>query len=246
MRWKMLSVLAFVLAMALIHPAAAEEFRVMWYNDHYPPLSFIEGGKRCGIIKDLLSAVGMKTGDTFTFVDVPFVRAMMMFEEGEIDIEASVNPTWRQNSTSGVYSIPYRKAVDAMLFRDEQSVVHADSPDDLKGRTVGVVRGYSYPGYDAHLKDGRLECAEVHHEDRLLELLRLGRVDVVFIHKPFAQYLMKKEPRYKAFRFGSDVSELDIMMRLNVSKKDALPRINAALRSLSESGELARIISLYR
>lgn len=218
----------------------------MQYNNHFPPLVFVENDKTVGIVDDVLKAIGDVTGDTFIYVEAPFQRAMMLFEAGEVDLEPSVSPAWREESKASVYTIPYRRSVDAMLFPNASSVVAVQSPTDLIGKTIGVVRGYKYPGYDRYFEGGTLHKVESRDEDMLLEKLRLGRVDVVFIHKPYAQYMMKINEAYRDFRFGSSISELDIMMRLNVGRKDALPRFNEALRKLLDDGEIERILAKYR
>lgn len=240
------STLALIVVLMATSSVYADEFRVMWYSDDYPPLSFVENDRRVGIIEDLMAAVCELTGDTYSYVEVPFLRAMMMFDAGDIDVEPSVSPVWRKESKAGVYTIPYRKSVDAMLFADEKSTIEVQSPMDLAGKKIGVIDGYRYHGYDEHFENGTLERVDSRDESRLLEKLRFGRVDVAFIHKPFGQYMMKINKAYRGFRFGPAISELDIMMRLHKSKKDALPRFNEALRQLMESGEIERILARYR
>lgn len=227
-------------------PASADNFRVMWYNDNYPPLTFVEDNQKTGIINDLLIAVCGLTGDTFTYIDAPFPRAMVMFEAGDIDIEPSVSPQWRMDSKNSVYTIPYRKTVDALLFADKDSFVEVTTPEDLAGLRIGVVRGYNYPGYDKCFADGTLKKYESRNEDRLLEKMCMGRVDVIIAHKAYAQYMMKVNKAYRGFVFGAPVYDLDIMMRFNDDSRDAVPRFNEALEQLKSSGELERILDKYR
>lgn len=218
----------------------------MWYNDSYPPVSFVQDGRKKGIVNDLMHSVCALTGDTFSFVQAPFQRAMLMFENGDIDIEPSVSPEWRRGGGRSVYTIPYRRTEDVMLFADERTFIDVRCPLDLKGKRIGVVRGYSYPEYDELFAAGILDRDDSRTESKLLERLLLRRVDVVFVHKPFVQYEMTRHAEYSDFRIGAVLFETDIAMRFNADKRHALSRFNRALKQLKDSGQLEAIFDKYR
>lgn len=241
------AVLAMAFLMFLLAPSWAENFRVMRYNDEYPPLCFSNNGELVGTTVDVLNAVCVITGDTYTFVSAPFPRAQMLFDDGKIDLEASVCPAWREhNKVRGVYTIPYTDSVNVMVFRSRDTFMGVREDLDLKGKSVGIVRGYCYPAYDPLFEEGVIERVEDRTSTRLLEQLVNGRVDLIFVHKPFVEYMMKVHPKYAGFKIGKVVSSREIMMRFHPSKAKAVERFNSALKHLKESGELAKIYARYR
>lgn len=228
-------------------PCQAEDFTVMEYCTHYPPVFFRENEQPKGIVPDVLAAIGDITGDTFTYVRAPFPRAQLMFETGEIDIEASVNPHWREKAqVPGVFTIPYGESVNVFLFPDKKSAFEISSLEDLKGKRFGSVRGFEYAELNEFFSNGRLDEVKCPDEDKLLQLLAERRIDVTIIHKPLVQYRMKTTPEYRDFVIGKPFIQDDIMMRFIPSKSYAVPRFNKAIRQLINSGKINEIQAKYR
>lgn len=229
------------------HPCLADEFRVMEYQEDYPPVFFREKGQPKGIVPDVLAAIGSRTGDRFVFVKAPFLRLQLMFDNGEIDIEPSVNPAWREKArVKGRYTIPYCESVNVFIFPDEKSAFDAPTPGDLEGKLFGTVRGYDYLDLQPALENGSVHAVSCGNEAKLLQLLALRRIDTAVIHKPFAQYQMKKRRAYSGFCIGRQFSRLDIMMRFHPDRQDALERFNEAIEQMIAAGEIKEIYDRYR
>lgn len=242
-----ISIVALLLTLTLLSPCWAEEFRVMEYDTDYPPVFFRKDGKAKGIVPDTLAAIGNITGDTFTYVSAPFPRLQLMFEQGDIDIEPSVNPVWRSTSRlPGLYTIPYNDTITAFIFPDQNSVVEYTSPADLYGKRIGTVRGYDYQELTPHLLNKSIRETPCLSEEKVMELLSLRRIDVAILYKPLVQYRMKANLAYHNFVIGKPYVQADIMMRFNPTKKTAVARFNKALEILIENGEIERIKDRYR
>jgi len=227
--------------------ALADEFRVMEYQEDYPPVFFREKHVPKGIVPDILTAIGDMTGDRFVYVKAPFQRLQLMFENGEIDIEPSVNPVWRDSAkVKGTYTIPYGESVNVFLFPDEKSAIKDVSRDNLIGKLFGTVRGYSYLDLQPALDEGTIHAVFCQDEEKLMELMAQHRIDATVILKPFAQYQMKQHAEFRSLAFGRQFSRLDIMMRFQPSKAGAVERFNKAIRNLKDSGEIERIYDRYR
>jgi polar amino acid transport system substrate-binding protein len=212
-----------------------------------PPTFFKENGKDVGIVKDVLDELCKITGDNIQYVEMPFPRSDLMFDQGKIDIEPALNPVWRPDSlVQGIYTIPYGKSVDVLLFRNKESYFPVNHPTDLSGKMVGVVQGYRYQDFDEFFDSGLITKIKAHNEKKLLEILREGRVDSIIIHKPLAQYLMKREAKYQDFVMGNYESRVDLMIRLHPNKKLAISRFNEAIRKLLELGIIENIYDKYR
>lgn len=242
--WLKIAIL--IIALPFAHFSTAETLRVMLHTGSFPPYFFEEEDSQTGTIKDIFSAISQQTGDTIEYVRVPFKRALRMFETGEIDIEPMTNPIWRQSSSvPGIYSIPLITSEDVIVFRAEQ-YIPAHSADDLLGKRVGVIQGYSYPAYDTYFSDGRIEAAPFHNENKLIQLLIAGRLDQALINKDFTQYQMKKQNLNGQLKIGSSYSVLDLMIRFHPSKEGVLPRFNKAIKKLVKDGTIDEIYSRYR
>ncbi|NDV27873.1 ABC transporter substrate-binding protein [Desulfovibrio sp. JC010] len=235
---------AMLLCMA--QPCAADTLRVMLHTGSFPPYFFAEGDSRTGTIKDIFSVLARETGDSIEYVRVPFNRALLKFEAGQIDIEPMTNPAWRRNSkVPGIYSIPYTVSRETVLF-NSSSYFPFHGPEDFWGKTVGVVRGYRYPEFDSYFADGRIIDHRLENEGKIIQLLLAGRLDQGLINLDFANYRIKKDKLGSQLKAGGPFSVLDIMIRFHPSKKNVLPRFNKAIEKLLNDGTIKRIYDQYR
>lgn len=226
--------------------SSAETFHVMLHTGSFPPYFFEENDSRTGTIKDIYAAISQETGDTFEYVRVPFNRALHKFEIGEIDIEPMTNPAFRgESKVIGVYSKPFAVSEEIILFNsDHHSLVNG--PDDLLGKTVGVIKGYYYPKFTPYFEDGRINKSSVKNENILIKLLLAGRFEQALINKDFAQYEIQQQHISKRVVIGKTYTSLDMMIRLHPNKKEALPRFNKAIDKLVKDGTIEKIYSRYR
>ncbi|OZG74342.1 hypothetical protein BTA51_04840 [Hahella sp. CCB-MM4] len=224
----------------------AEEFRVLGHLKDLPPYFFTQGDALTGFYKDFFEAISEITGDRFIFHQHPITRGLVLFEQNQVDIEPGVNPVWRiGQKTHGLYSIPYAKSIDIVLFGSGKSFPVA-KPFDLRGKRIGVVRGYQYPGFTELFLSGEIERYDLTGESQLLEMLVLGRLDQVIINKDMALYRMQQDPAYQKLEVGYQVSSVNVMLRIHPNKKEALPRLNAAIKQLIDHGRIEQIWNKYR
>ncbi len=224
----------------------AESFTVGLYQDGLPPLMFPENDVQKGIYKDIFSEIEKITGYSFQYKYYPAARVNTSFENGGLDIEPGINPVWRQDSkVPGEYTIPFAKNFTVVLFAGGEKVA-VNSLQDLKGKTIGTVRGYFYPGYMDEFAKKTIIRHDSTSEKQLLKMLAKGRLVQVFIDKAFAQYWMKESPAYKDFKIGNTINELDIMMRVHPQKKHHVSKINKALKQLLKAGTIEAIYEKYQ
>ncbi|MFP6848120.1 MAG: transporter substrate-binding domain-containing protein [Pseudomonas sp.] len=232
------------LQLCFICPSAgvyAASFDVGFYN--YPPMMIEQG--RTGIYQDIFDELGKLTGDTFNVQYYPYPRIGLLFNGGQLDIEPGVYPGWmRDQPTPGVFSVPFGKIIDVMVFAPGKAFPVA-GPDDLRGKSVGLVRGYAYPDLQALIEVGRIDRRNGLNEAQLLEMLAKSRFDQIVINKAIAQYSLAKEPEYRAFEMGDAISSFDVSMRVHPRHEAWLEKLDAAILELKQRGEIERIYASY-
>lgn len=212
----------------------------------YRPYGITENNAKTGIFIDILNQIGKKTGDTFVFKHIPAARVKLYFVLGKIDIESGVNPVWRADQKIiGEYTIPFMKSVDVVLFRKGHRIP-VKKFDDLKGWTIGTVRGYYYPGFMEAFKKKEIIREDVNTEFQNLNKIAFNRLNAIFINRVVAEYWMSKNSTYHNFEIGEVVGSTDIMFRIHPSKKEAIPRLNKAILNLKQTRSIDQIFSKYR
>lgn len=227
-------------------PLAAETLIVTLFPGDVPPYSMKVNGKRQGITVDLFTLLAKHTPHEYVLREAPVVRAMREFDLGRIDIEPGVTPVWRKHrAVPGIYSIVYEEATDVIVFKEENKF-ELNEVSDLYGKTIGVVRGYSYPGYDQAFASGQIKKVENSIEEHLLKQLALDRIAQIFMGYRTVLYFKKQGGAFKHLVAGNVVGRNSIRLRLHPSKAHLLPGIDAALQKMLDSGEIQAIFDKYK
>ncbi len=235
-----------IIAPSFAKSSGAESYRVMRYTESFPPYYFEEGSSQTGIVKDVFAALANETGDTFEYILLPYKRALYNFEIGKIDIEPMSNPVWRKHSAVlGVYSIPFAVSEQIILYNSKY-YRPVNLPEDLLGKTVGTVMGYTYPVYGPYFADGRIKAHPLSNENKLIKMLLAGRLHQSIMNKDFALYRIKTEHLKDQLIISEPCNMVDMMIRFHPSKKDAIPKFNKAISKLLKDGTIKKIYDQYR
>ncbi|MDF2179377.1 transporter substrate-binding domain-containing protein [Aliiglaciecola sp. CAU 1673] len=226
----------------------AEEapLRVLFYQPGNPPYTLFDGNKPQGIFADLFARIEEISDLKFELMTYPVARGLAEFDAGNVDIEPGVNPDWRRHMrVLGVFSIPYAISEEVVVFAPGK-LVAVNEPADLFDKVVGIVRGFSYPRFDAAFSTGLITRLDNLSYDLLAEQLLLGRLNQIFIGLNTILYFQKMRPEYQALEVGDVVDSQQVMLRIHPSKEHLLPVINQALEQMKTDGEIEAIYARYR
>ncbi|WP_161489388.1 substrate-binding periplasmic protein [Pseudomonas sp. BMS12] len=225
----------------LMQSACADTFEVGFYD--YPPMMIEDG--RSGIYQDIFDEVSRLTGDTFNVQYYPYPRIGLLFNEGQLDIEPGVYPGWVQNQPRpGIFSVPFGKVVDVLVFTPNRRFP-VKRPEDLRGKSVGMVRGYAYPELAPLIASGQLDRRNALNEQQLLGMLARSRFDQIIVNKAIAQYHLRDSQEYGQLEIGDVISSYDVSMRLQPRHKAWLDRLDAAIIQLKQQGTIDKIYASY-
>jgi len=236
--------IAFIYLTAFI--SNAETFTVMLYEGANPPYSIVKNGQHQGIFVDLFNKISEITPYKFVFYDAPAARTLQEFDLGRIDIEPGVNEVWRQHvKVLGKYTIAYGHSTEIIVFK-EKNRIKITSAIDLYGKSVGIVRGYSYPKFDQAFEQKLITKVSNRSEKLLLKQLIADRVKYIFIGDTTVKYYMQQNPEYRNLAFGDMVSQVAVKLRVHPSKAYIIDTLNTALKTLMAQGEIEKIYQKYQ
>lgn len=240
MKWPIKTLCALCLACPL-HGVLAATFTVGFYD--YPPM-MIEDGRR-GIYQDILDELAKLTGDRFDVQYYPYPRISLLFNEGSLDMEPGVYPGWVQNQpVPGLFSVPFGKVVDVLVFAPHKAFP-VKQPEDLRGKSVGMVRGYAYPELIPLIASGQLDRRNALNEQQLLDMLARSRFDQVIANKAVAQYNLLQVAEYRRLEIGDVISAYDVSMRVQPRHAAWLDKLDAAIIQLKQQGTIEKIYAAY-
>lgn len=231
----------FLVFAAWFGEARCDTFKVGFYN--YPPM-MIESG-RTGIYQELLDELSKITGHRFQIQYFPYARLAKEFDLGRIDLEPGVFPGWvKHQRIPGEFSVAFGRVVDVLVFAPGKQFP-INTPRDLSGRTLGLVRGYAYPDLRELFESGAVHRTEAVSETQLMTMLAAGRMDQILINKAVAQYNILLVPKYRELVLGDVLGAFDVTIRVHPSKKALLPQLDDAIVAMKRSGAIARIYAKY-
>ena len=146
-----------------------------------------------GFAAEIISAAYATKSYRVTFSFLPWVRAMKSVEKGKYDAIATA---WfnEERDKKYLFSKPYTES-HILFFHKKENPLAWNRLEDLKNKTIGVVRGYSYsPEFNA--ADYIKKNAANNTSQNIKKLLK-NRLDVVIMDKFVGLYYFNNE--YKEY-----------------------------------------------
>lgn len=191
--------LALLPVMARCEGTGQGEFVVA--NSPYPPYVMPEGHPAGpGIDMEIALRALERLGVNATVQFAPFKRVLAMLERGQADMTTSLSFRPERDAYL-LWSEPYRTDTTYIFFTVKGSPFEPASMEDLRGRTVGMIRGFAYP--QAFLEDPHIARVEAPQMENLVRMLLAGRFDVIIVNNMAGRYELKATGRMNDVRQAS-------------------------------------------
>lgn len=228
-------------------PAANNEFILV--NSPYPPFVMPEGHPLGpGIDMEVAIRVLQKLGIRPQVRRAPFKRVLAMLEDGSADMTTTLS--FRRSRDAYLrWSTPYRNDTTYVFFTRNDSAFTPRKLEDLRGRTVGMARGFAFP--EAFMQDGAIDRREAPHMRSLVGMLLEGRFDAIIVNSLAGCYELRETGRMKelhqapfTIRTPDDAGTFMGFSRKRVPP-DLVRRFNTELERMKASGILREIELKY-
>ncbi len=225
----------------------AEEKTVSLSYVSYPPY-YSEDLQNGGPLSEIIVAAFADQGYSVKREQLPWSRAIKWTADGKYD---GIYTAWYrvERESDFVFStaLPGNELV---LFKHKKHQISYKEFTDLKGYSIGVVRGYvNPPGFD----NAGLDLAEVTTDKQNILKLSDARIDLALLDKALGNYILRTElPPEKAMEIDWIEPTIKIEPQYVMFSKKAKNYLekqeafNRGLKSLTESGELKRIFERHR
>ncbi len=219
-------------------------------NAPYPPFVMPLGDPAGpGIDMEIALRVLERLGIPTTVRLVPFKRALAMLETGQADMTTSLSLRQERDAYL-LWSEPYRTDTAYTFFTRKDSPFTPARLEDLRGKTVGMIRGFVYPRAFAGDPDiGKVEAPQM---ESLVEMLLHGRFDAIIVNNMAGRYELLATGKMNEviqapfeIRTPGDTGTVMGFSRAR-GRADLVPRFNAELRKMLADGTIRKIESAYR
>lgn len=153
--------------------------RVGVENVDYYPFYASDGKRFWGYARDLLDRFAQHAGYQLVYEPLPVHSLFELFLTSQrLDLKFPDNPRWSAEAKSKL-AINYS---DALVIGSEGVTVRKSQLGQPASqlRRLGLLRGFTAPGYQSQVQSGQLQLVEAASLDGLLQALANGSIDGVY------------------------------------------------------------------
>lgn len=159
----------------------------------FPPYTFTdESGKPAGLFIDLAKKVYPAAGYDFTAVSYPVRRLASYIGSGDLDIWMGLKTLPEFEGKSYVGKSVIGELVLRAYSRGKKPPI--SSQNDLNGKSIIVMRGYSYGGWITYIEDpkNKINHIKANKHDAAFNMLLAGRADYLLDYKDPSDTALQK------------------------------------------------------
>ena len=219
-----------------------------------PPESWIDinSGEWLGVDADFSKAIAKSIGVEYDPVILTHAALAPALQSGRVDVIAGLYKTAEREKVMAYNKIPFWYGVDVLVA---QAASNLKGFVDLKGKTIGTVRGSAQEGEATQIqqKFSTGEIKKYESADPMLMDLRAGRIDAAIWWGYTYDYAAKQNPSYdlKVVEYlapellGSSTLPATYYVFSKDGTEDLIKAFDAEIKRLQDSGEAKAILDKY-
>ncbi len=222
---------------AQLHQVFADEPIRAAIDPTFPPMEYIQDGKRVGFDIDMANALSAKMGRTLEYTEMDFKGMIPSVISGRQDIVLSAIYITDERKQVVDFTDPYFTAgLVVMVKKGDQSI---QKPSDLKGKRVAVQVGTkSIAWLKEHYPEANL--VEVEKNEAMFNSLETNRADAVVTGKPAA--LLYSKERGTTRVLAEPLTREDYGIAVSKKQPKLREAFNKAIQAIKADGTYDKIM----
>ena len=226
--------------------ASADIVFVVAHPSAMPVAEIKDGQLHDGLAFDTANAIAREMNQKAVFLLRPRKRLENTLISGEADITCNINKNWVQKGEAAYHWTP-------ALFSNKTLIVGARNAapirqlEDLQGKSVGGVLGFSYPGLDELVKNGKVIRDDALDLDKTYLKLINGRISYMAVNKIEHEYHLKAGGRRHDFNDASVLlDEFELFCALSKKSSIKPAELDLAVSAIVKRGLPWQWLEKYR
>ncbi|MDK2125606.1 substrate-binding periplasmic protein [Parachitinimonas caeni] len=171
--------------------AAGKPKEITCYSDTFAPYVLSADGKITGIDVDTIDEVGKRIGVKINFKLLPWVRLEEDIKKGagsEVECAYAYGRTPEREAYMDFTTVPLHVTAYTLFARKDANIAYK-SLADMKGKSVGLRRGFKAPPeFEEAVKSGQIKVEEIDKDEQNLQKLSSGRIDAILTNQDVGRY----------------------------------------------------------
>lgn len=241
-----------LLAGGLIAGAGNAESYTVAVDENLAPYSYrAADGRAQGLDVDMLQELGRRLNIRFTARALPWKRVLEEIRTGQTPLAMSLFLT-PERETFAVFTGVMHYSRLALFARDEEAW-HPARVEDLRGKTIGINRGFVLqPAFDQAARGGLFRIEEVNTLEQNVRKLQAGRIDAFAANEDATRHLLRGMPSASKITAQPLVLDMHRPAFLVISRAARLPReaelaqrLKTTLEAMHRDGSYRRIAARH-
>ena len=219
---------------------SASKKLVMCTNAEFPPYEYHDGSNIIGIDIDIIKKIGEMKGFEVEIMDIAFDACIPAVMNSKADFAMSGMTITEDRKENVDFTHTYQTAIQNVIVPSDSTI---KTIEDLKGKKIGVIEGYTG---DLYATDdfGEEFISRYHKNTDGFQSLKSGRIDAFIIDDQVAKALVAEDGgNYKILDSAYALEEYAIAVKKG--NKEILDMLNSAIDEMKANGELQKIIDKY-
>lgn len=206
----------------------------------FPPMEFVDNGKRTGFDIELVEAIGKAMGKQVEWVDIDFKGLIPGLISKRFDMAVSAIYITDERKKVVDFTEPYYAGGLVAMVKDSNTTIKKLA--DLDGKKVSVQVGTKSVGYLTE-KFPKVQRVEVEKNQEMFNLVDIGRADAAVTGKPAAYQYVRTRPGLRVLEEQLTTEEYGMALRRDTP--ELTKAVNGAIAKLKADGTYAAIVKKW-
>ena len=242
MKFRRKLLLASLAALTLVSAGAQAQDKVLRVGTDatFPPMEFVENGKRTGFDVELVEALAKSMGKQVEWVDIDFKGLIPGLMSKRFDM--AVSAIYITDERKKVVDFANSYYAGGLVVMTKENNTSIKKLADLDGKKVSVQVGTKSVGYlQEHYP--KVQRVEVEKNQEMFNLVEIGRADAAVTGKPAAMQYVKARGGMRVVEKALTTEEYGMAVRKDTP--ELTRAVNAALARLKADGTYAQLIQKW-
>lgn len=238
-----------LLALVLLPFWASAGEKIIMVVEIWPPyrIGSADAKNISGIDIDIIKRMETALGYTIEMQRHPFARSLEMIKTGQADLITSIAKTPEREQFINYIPTSY-SSVGPVFYAQKALADKIKSYEDLYRYNIGYSLDSAY--FEPFNSDTKLHKTGISTEKQLLDMLVLGRLDVIIGTNPNLAYDVNRHGYKDKIRSTAYVPSVKTPLYFGTPKgtkhKELAAKIDLFFKEIIKSGEMEQILNRYR
>lgn len=233
------SLLMGALVLSLSVSAMAKDKIFVGTNAEFPPFEYLEKGEVTGFDIELVNELGKVMDADVKVLDMSFDGLLPALQMKKVDLVIAGMTATEERKKTVAFTQPYYTASQVIIVKEGDNSIK--SFDDLKGKRVGVMLGFTGDTVVSEIEGVKVERFNAAYAG--IMALQADKVEAVVLDSEPAKNYVKQNPGLVLAEADAEQEEYAIALRKN--DKALLEKVEKALAELKANGTYDALIKKY-